>query len=243
MSEASASLFLEGGAKERRALDGTHSTPLAALRSRPAATVDAEARHLRVLIANEKRDRLELLAQVVIGLGHDVIAREISVKEVGPVTAREHPDVALVGLGSSSEHALELISEIVRDASCPVISILHAGDPAFIREAAKRGVFAYIIDGSPEELQSAIDITLQRFSEYQNLQGAFGRRAQIEQAKGILMARQSINADEAFKRLRDHSQHSGRKLSDIAAAVVDSHLLLLTPAAATPSHHLSGPNT
>jgi hypothetical protein len=35
--------------------------------------------------------------------------------------------VALVGLGSSSEHALELISEIVREASCPVIAILHAG--------------------------------------------------------------------------------------------------------------------
>lgn len=190
---------------------------------------DAALRHLRVLIANEKRDRLELLARVVIDLGHDVIAREIYVKDVGPVTAREHPDVALVGLGSSSEHALDLITEIVRDASCPVISILHAGDPAFIREAAKRGVFAYIIDGAPDELQSAIDITLQRFNEYQNLQGAFGRRAQIEQAKGILMARHSINAEDAFRRLRDHSQRSGRKLSDIAAAVVDSHLLLPPP--------------
>ena len=52
-------------------------------------------------------------------------------------------------------------------------------------------MFAYIIDGTPEELQSAIDITLQRFAEYQNLQGAFGRRAMIEQAKGILMARHS----------------------------------------------------
>ena len=65
------------------------------------------------------------------------------------MTAREHPDVALVGLGSSSEHALELISEIVREASCPVIAILHADDPAYIHEAAKRGVFAYIIDGTP----------------------------------------------------------------------------------------------
>jgi response regulator NasT len=156
---------------------------------------DLVQQHLRVLIANEKRDRLELLAQVVIGLGHDVIAREI----------------------------------YVREASCPVIALLHANDPAYIHEAAKRGVFAYIIDGTPEELQSAIDITLQRFSEYQNLQGAFGRRALIEQAKGILMARHSINADVAFERLRDHSQHNGRKLSDVAAAVVESHLLLLPP--------------
>jgi len=188
---------------------------------------ETDTQHLRVLIANEKRDRLELLAQVVVGLGHDVIAREIYVKEVGAVTAREHPDVALVGLGESSVHALELITEIVREASCPVIAILHAGDPAYIHEAAKRGVFAYIVDASPDELQSAIDITLQRFAEYQNLQGAFGRRALIEQAKGILMAQHSTDADRAFEMLRDHSQHSGSKLSDIAAAVVESHLLLV----------------
>jgi two-component system, response regulator / RNA-binding antiterminator len=195
-----------------------------------------DPQHLRILIANERRDRLELLAQVIIGLGHDVIAREIYVKEVGAQTAREQPDVAIVGLGLSSEHALELIGEIVREASCPVIALLHANDPAYIHEAAKRGVFAYIIDGTPDELQSAIDITLQRFAEYHNLQGAFGRRATIEQAKGILMARHAIDADKAFEMLRDHSQHNGRKLADIAAAVVESHLLLLPLPAAAATH-------
>lgn len=198
---------------------------------------ERDQQHLRVLIANEKRDRLELLAKVVIGLGHDVIAREIYVKEVGSATAREQPDVAIVGLGVSSEHALDLISEIVHEASCPVIALLHANDPGYIHEAAKRGVFAYIIEGTPEELQSAIDITLQRFSEYQNLRGAFGRRATIEQAKGILMARHAIDADRAFAMLRDHSQRNGRKLADVAAAVVESHMLLLPPlheAAPTP---------
>jgi response regulator NasT len=185
--------------------------------------------HLRVLIANERHDRLELLAQVVTGLGHEVIAREIDVREVGSVTAREHPDVALVGLGLSSEHALELISEIVREASCPVIALLAAKDPAYVREAAKRGVFAYIVDSTPEELQSALDITLQRFTEYHNLQGAFGRRALIEQAKGILMARHAVNADAAFEMLRDHSQHNGNKLADVAAAVVGCHQLLMPP--------------
>jgi len=192
--------------------------------------VESESQRLRVLIANERRESLELLAQVVTGLGHDVIAREVDVKDVGAVTARESPDVALVGLGLSSEHAPGLISEIVREAACPVIAILHVDDPAYVHEAAKRGVFAYIIDGSPDELQSSIDITLQRFAEYQSLQGAFGRRAVIEQAKGILMARHSVSADAAFERLRDHSQHNGRKLSDVAAAVVESHLLLLPSA-------------
>ena len=182
---------------------------------------------LRVLIANERRDRLELLAQVVAGLGHDVVARETDVTEVAAATTRERPDVALVGLGLHSEHALELISEIVREASCPVIALLPGDDPAYVREAARRGIFAYIVDSTPGELQSAIDVTLQRFAEYHSLQGAFGRRAVIEQAKGILMARQGVNSDKAFELLREHSQHNGRKLAEVAAAVIESHLLLL----------------
>ena len=36
-----------------------------------------EIEHLRVLIANERKDRLALVAAVVVGLGHEVIAREI----------------------------------------------------------------------------------------------------------------------------------------------------------------------
>ncbi len=190
--------------------------------------------HLRVLIANERRDRLELLARVVVGLGHEVIAREIDVREVGAVTARERPDVALVGLGLSSEHALELIAEIVRKAACPVIALLSARDTAYIHAAARRGVFAYIVDADAEELQIAIEITLQRFAEYHNLQGAFGRRAVIEQAKGILMARHAIDQDRAFEMLRSHSQHNGRKLIDVAEAIVESHLLLLPPLATRP---------
>jgi len=133
--------------------------------------------HLRVLIANERKDRLALLAPIVVALGHDVIAREIDVEDVGAVTAREQPDVALVGLGQSSRHALEMINKIVHEAACPVIVLLHAPDPAFVKEASKRGVFAHISDDDVEDWQSSIDIVLRRFAEYQDLKGAFGRRA------------------------------------------------------------------
>src|ERR687893_2376194 len=104
-----------------------------------------ETDNLRVLIANERRDRLALVAPIVAALGHEVIAREVDVREVGAVTARERPDVALVGLGLSSEHALDLIAEIVREAACPVIALLSSRDPEYVKEAAKRGVFAYIV--------------------------------------------------------------------------------------------------
>jgi response regulator NasT len=185
-----------------------------------------EADHLRVLIANERKDRLALVAQIVVGLGHEVIAREIDVADVGAVTARERPDVALVGLGVSSDHALELIGRIVHEAACPVIVLLHARDPVFVREASKRGVFAHISDADIDDWQSSIDIVLRRFAEYHDLQGAFGRRALTERAKGILMERHAIDETRAFEMLREQSRADNRKLVDLAAAVVDGHRLL-----------------
>jgi AmiR/NasT family two-component response regulator len=185
-----------------------------------------ETDHLRVLIANERQDRLALVAPIVAGLGHEVIARSIDVSDVGTVTARERPDVALVGLGESSDHALELIEQIVQEAACPVIALIHAPDADFVKEASKRGIFAYIIDGDAGDLQGSIDIVLRRFAEYHDLEGAFGRRAVTERAKGILMERHSVGEDAAFGMLRDHARATNRKLIDIATAVVDGHPLL-----------------
>jgi AmiR/NasT family two-component response regulator len=185
-----------------------------------------DTEHLRVLIANERRDRLALVAPIVAGLGHEVIAREIEVDDVGAVTARERPDVALVGLGESSEHALGLIEKIVQEAACPVIVLIHEPDPEFVKEASKRGIFAHITDADATEWQSSIDIVLRRFAEYHDLEGAFGRRATIERAKGILMERHSVDDTAAFRMLRDRARSGNRKLVDIAAAVVDGHPLL-----------------
>lgn len=154
-------------------------------------------------------------------------AVSISTK-VGPLSRSTGAEVALVVLGLSDEHALEQISSIVREAACPVIALLDAKDSSYVHEAAKRGVFAYVLlDGDrATELRSALDITLRRFAEFQNLQGAFGRRATIEQAKGILMERNRIGPDAAFALLKSHSQDSGRRLIDVAEALTQSHLLL-----------------
>src|SRR3954454_11734162 len=89
-----------------------------------------ETEHLQVLIANERKDRLALVAPIVANLGHEVVASEIDVMDVGAVAAKERPDVALVGLGQSSEHALALIDQIVHEATVP-------GDPPHPRARSR----------------------------------------------------------------------------------------------------------
>jgi response regulator NasT len=179
-----------------------------------------------VLLANEREDQMGLVATIVESLEHQVVASTTDVANVGELTATLHPDIALVGLGQSSQHALELIERIVREASCPVIALLPRKDGAFVDQAARRGVFAYLIDGDAEELQGALEITLNRFKEYHELQGAFARRAIIERAKGILMERHHIDEQCAFERLREQARNSGKKLVDIAQAITDGHALL-----------------
>jgi len=45
---------------------------------------------LRVLIANQRPERLDALAAVIADLGHEIVAQEIDVTDVGPVTARRY---------------------------------------------------------------------------------------------------------------------------------------------------------
>ena len=55
----------------------------------------------------------------------------------------------------------------------------------------------------------------------ENLQEALSSRAQIEQAKGIIMGTTGCTADEAFTKLREQSQHENVKLRDIAREIVE----------------------
>jgi AmiR/NasT family two-component response regulator len=88
--------------------------------------------NLRVLIANELPERLAVVTEILTSLGHVVVAAGVEADHIGEATRRERPDVALVALGESSEHALEMISNIVHEAACPVIALLHASDPSFV---------------------------------------------------------------------------------------------------------------
>jgi AmiR/NasT family two-component response regulator len=187
-----------------------------------------ESDPLRVLLADQKANRLDEIAAVVTELGHIVVARLFDVADVAEATRRELPDVAIVGLGENNQHALELISELVKKAACPVIADIATEDDEFIDSAAKRGIFAYVQHGSRIELAHALDIVLRRYAEFSRIHGALGRRVIIEQAKGILMERGGISADDAFADLRTRARNTNTTVLGVAEAVVTSYPLFRT---------------
>lgn len=106
---------------------------------------------------------------------------------------------------------------------------IDGGDAEFVESAGKRGIFASFKHDGPDQMRGAIDVALRRYAEFSRAQGALSRRALIEQAKGILMERHGITADEAFARLRRQARNTNHALNDVAEAVTLSYPLFRPP--------------
>lgn len=92
-----------------------------------------------------------------------------------------------------------------------------------------RSAHAFLEDDTPLLFASHAAVVLANAQAYwaahtltAQLETALTSRAVIEQAKGILMARNGISPDEAFNRLAADSQQTNVKLRDVARALVDS---------------------
>ena len=171
--------------------------------------------NVRVMVADERRVYIEPIRRALEELGHHVIATEVDTEGVAHATVEHDPDVAIVALHEDTEHALELIGEIVHESVCPVMALVEDANAEFIAQAAERGIFAHLDSADHDELRGAIDVALYRYEEFRRLQDAFSRRARIERAKGVLMERHGIDQQEAFERLRGEARSSRRKLIDV----------------------------
>jgi len=175
---------------------------------------------LRVLVADESKAALEPVGEALEQLGHEVIALAVELAETARAIHEHRPDLAIVALHEDREHALELISEIVDEATCPVC--LLAADPSreFLSAAARRGVFAHLDSTDQTELAGGIDIAVERYRQFRDLLQAFDRRARIERAKGLLMERHGIGEEEAFERLRRHARDTRRPIMGVVEDVL-----------------------
>ena len=202
-------------------------------------------RKLRVLIADGMPERLDEVTKTVTSLGHEVVGEGVSLDDRRSGDGRRAAGRRPRHRQRDRTRPWSLIRTIVHEAACPVIAILDVQDRAFIDQAARLGIFSYIAHGGDlEEMQSSIDVALQRFAEYHALEGAFGRRAVTERAKGILMERHGIDEQQAFAVLREHARRTSTKIVDVAASILASHRLLssgATSPAPFDEEHLTRP--
>lgn len=144
------------------------------------------------------------------------------------------PDVVLIDLESPSRDVLEQMFQVSRTVRRPIAMFVDKSDKSEIEAAIDAGVSAYIVDGlKKERVKPILDMTVSRFhafnklrAELDEVKGALRERKIIEKAKGILMKSRGIDEDKAYNLLRKTAMAQGRRIADVAQALVSSIDLL-----------------
>jgi GAF domain-containing protein len=128
-----------------------------------------------------------------------------------------------VELGSLSSLSLPLGSTEQLPAGLNIYAVeVDAFDEASRRTARRFAHFAGAAAANMHAYRSARDVA-------DNLQIALHSRAMIDQAKGILMERHRLTADQAFHLLARASMGANRKLRDVADHLVQTGELITAP--------------
>jgi response regulator NasT len=142
-------------------------------------------------------------------------------------------DVILVDTNAPERDTLEHISLMSGTLEKPVVVLGGKNDPAHIQSAIRAGVSAYITHHvAREDLSGIIQVASARFAEFKRLRDELRHarqelveRKSIEQAKGILMTEQRINEPEAHARMRKLAMNKGKRMAEIAEAIILAHEL------------------
>lgn len=185
----------------------------------------------RVLFAHVSEDEHADLSAALVPSGYDDAGLMLDDHEIRRACVDRLADLFVVGRAGGDETALSLIRWLAQEGSCPVVAALPEADPEFVGAAADAGVFAFVVGPAGRDWQAGLALAQARHGQYRGLQDAFARRALVERAKGILMERQGIEEEQAFRLLRDHARNHSRRVAEVAESVLESHRLLPPPTA------------
>lgn len=100
---------------------------------------------------------------------------------------------------------------------------LHSGTPGAFRDVDVEAAMVFATHAA---------LALRSHAERANLERALATRDRIGQAKGIVMVRHELTAEQAYDRLVAASQHANIKLTDVADWLVDEQQRSVPGAAA-----------
>ena len=179
----------------------------------------------RVALLGETLQARASLAEAIHRTGGIVVLAGVSTSEAMDALDRARPDVAIVA-PQPAWHGGALLLRLRDQACCPVVLLAQSPSRRLLDEALEGGVMACLIEPvRAVQLASTLDLAVARFREMQGLRQALADRKVIERAKGLLMAREGMTEDEAFRRLRRSSMDTQRPLADTARAVLGAEVV------------------
>lgn len=189
---------------------------------------------MRIAIVDESGLRANILEEGLREAGFDDIH---VVSPSGAFVARIErlsPDVVLMDLGTPSRDTLEEMLLVSKALARPIAMFVDESDDDMIGAAIDAGVSAYVVDGlRKERVRPILELAVRRFrafaslrDELQEAQTALKDRKKIERAKIILMESRKMSEADAYALIRSTAMNQGRRIAEVADAIVTAADLL-----------------
>jgi len=189
---------------------------------------------MRIAIVDESATRAAVIREGLAEL--DDCELFVVTERTGLVARIEEisPDIVLMDLGNPSRDVLEEYFAVSRAVARPIAMFVDESDAESIAASVEAGVSAYVVDGmAAHRIRPLLDLAVRRFNAFSRLEadlaearGQLAERAAIDKAKRILMDSRKLSEPQAYAELRKTAMDQGRRIADIAEAVVTADKLL-----------------
>lgn len=189
---------------------------------------------MRIAIVDESAARAAVIREGLSSSGLDDVA--VFSQRTGLVAQLEAfaPDVVLIDLANPRRDELEELFAVSRVIARPIAMFVDRSDDRMIEAAIDAGVSAYVIDGlKPERIKPVLDVAIKRFNAYARLKdeldeakSQLAERKAVDAAKALLMKRRGLDEPAAYAALRKAAMDSGRKIADVADALLTAEKLM-----------------
>ena len=189
---------------------------------------------LSIVVVEPDRDRAILIVDSL----RDAGSYDIHVISEPTGLARKiqalRPDVVLIDVESPSRDTLEELALASGPLDRPVAMFVDRDGEGLTDTAIEAGVSAYVVDGmKPQRVKPIMDAAIARFRMFQRMRTelaetkrALEERKMIDRAKGMLMKARGVDEDEAYALLRKTAMDQGKRVAEVAAALVTAAGLL-----------------
>ncbi len=185
-------------------------------------------KRLSIIVVEKDRQRALLIVDGLQDAGDfDVM---VIAEEAGLARriAQRNPDIVLIDVGNPSRDVLEELTLATSPMERPVAMFVDQSDQTLTKAAIEAGVSAYVVDGlRGDRIKPILDAAIARFHMLQKMRielsetrRALEERKVIDRAKGILMRARGLSEEDAYALMRKTAMDQGRKVADVAQALV-----------------------
>lgn len=189
---------------------------------------------LTIVVVEEDHDRAIGIVDALRSIGDCEVFVIGNYSGLARKIATHAPDVVLIDIDNPTRDMMEELTIASGPLDRPVAMFVSGAAGGLAQAAIEAGVSAYVVDGlAPERLKPVIDTAIARFGmirqmrqELAETRRALEERKVIDRAKGLVMKAKGIDEDAAYALLRKTAMDQGRRVADVAEALVTAAGLL-----------------